>query len=120
MYKRQEYNRLNDIFDPGVDASMFKEYIDGGVRLFKSMGVYMFPKYLISYSLSEIGAMAFMQRYSEDRKKAWEDYVTFCKAGGSKPYVELLEIAGLEVPFKEGAVGRATKYIRELLEEMCK
>lgn len=115
-----EYNRLNDIFDPGVDASMFKEYIDGGVRLFKSMGVYMFPKYLISYSLSEIGAMAFMQRYSEDRKKAWEDYVTFCKAGGSKPYVELLEIAGLEVPFKEGAVGRATKYIRELLEEMCK
>lgn len=34
----------------------------------------------------------------------WEDYVNLCQQGGSKSFLELVEVANLTSPFAEGCV----------------
>lgn len=35
---------------------------------------------------------------------AWNDYVRLCKAGGTKSFTQLVELANLKSPFKEGCL----------------
>ena len=43
--------------------------------------------------------------------------MTLCRAGGSRGYFELLELAGLENPFREGTVERAVRHVIEELDD---
>lgn len=36
-----------------------------------------------------------------DRSGAWHDYVELCRAGGTRPFTELVAMAHLESPFNE-------------------
>ncbi len=40
----------------------------------------------------------------EDREGAWRDYTKLCNAGGSQSFTELVKLAGLMSPFKDGCV----------------
>lgn len=86
-----------------------KPYFDEGCLLFRHMGIYMFPKYLISYAVSAMSACEFRTKMDQDPVQAWEDYERFCEAGGSLSYRELLALANLTVPFEAGAVKKCTK-----------
>lgn len=48
--------------DKNVDYSEIEEYINKGSLLFRSMGVFMVPFYLISYALSSMAAIEFAKR----------------------------------------------------------
>lgn len=37
----------------------------------------------------------------EDFKKAWDDYINICKIGGTKSFLEIVEIGNLESPFEK-------------------
>ena len=62
------------------------------------------PFYYIEYDIAQISTYEFHLKMQQNHKKAWEDYMKLCRAGGSKSYFELLTTAKLSNPFAEGTV----------------
>lgn len=105
------------MIEPGIDYSEVENENIGESLLFKSMGVYMFPFYLISYAVSAMSAMEFAKRMAEDKKTTWEDYKNLCASGGSLPYYELLKTANLSSPFEKETIKNSIGYIKEKLSK---
>ena len=54
----------------------------------------------------------------EDRKSSWEDYLNICKVGGTKSFLEIVEIGNLISPFKEGCVKSVIGTINDYLDSI--
>ena len=67
------------------------------------------------YAIRSYYAFEFYKRMKLDHKDAWASYLKLCQAGGSKGYFELLELAGLSVPFSDGSVENAVRHVIEEL-----
>lgn len=65
--------------------------------------IYESPFYYIDYTLAQICALQFWVRAKVDRDTAWKDYVTLCSAGGSKSFLELVDVAKLHSPFEDAS-----------------
>jgi len=81
-----------------------KDYEDNdlynrGGFFFKQLHIFTAPFYYIDYTLAQICALQYFMRSRKEGDKAWQDYVALCKEGGSKPFLELVELAGLKNPF---------------------
>ncbi len=74
-------------------------YLEKGGFWQKQQHIYNSPFYYIDYTLAQVCALQYWLRSQENRNKAWADYVTLCKAGGSMPFLKLVELAGLQSPF---------------------
>lgn len=98
-----------------MDNREFREEILAGAMLFGNMGVYMYPKYLISYVLSEMCALEFKERMDENPEQAWKDYELFCATGGSMEYVSILKQSGLSPAYVDGTVARALTGLKQRL-----
>jgi M3 family oligoendopeptidase len=96
------------------DGNAFLE--EGGFWMQK-LHIFLYPFYYIEYALSQICAFQYYGRMKTDRKAAWADYLRLCRAGGTKGYFELLEIGGLENPFREGVVERSVAHVIEELKQ---
>jgi M3 family oligoendopeptidase len=79
-------------------------FLERGGFWFRQSHIFTSPFYYIDYTLAQISAFEFWTKAELDRSKAWADYLRLCQAGGSRPYLELLELAGLCNPFEEGSV----------------
>lgn len=111
--RAKTYTKIIVEIDPTVDCKEVEEYMLKGSALYRNMGVYMFPFYLISYALSAISAMEFAKRLNEDKKKTLEDYSKLCEAGGSLTYKKLLEIANLNSPFERKTIENSIGYVKD-------
>jgi M3 family oligoendopeptidase len=80
------------------------DFLEEGGYWQQQSHIYGSPFYYIDYTLAQICAFQFWKKSFEDRAKAWSDYVNLCKQGGSKSFLELVEIANLISPFKDGCV----------------
>ncbi|MFN4080522.1 MAG: M3 family oligoendopeptidase [Saprospiraceae bacterium] len=79
----------------------------------KQNHIFNSPFYYIDYTLAQICAFQFWMKDREDHARAWRDYVRLCKAGGSRSFLQLTELAGLESPFKSGALARMADMLRQ-------
>ncbi|WP_199623691.1 M3 family oligoendopeptidase [Paenibacillus alkalitolerans] len=77
--------------------------------------IYRTPFYYIDYTLAQICAFQFWKRMRENRETAWADYVRLCRAGGSKPFTELVEAAGLISPFADGCIASVIDAVEQYL-----
>lgn len=91
------------------------EFMERGGYWYHKLHIFLYPFYYINYTLTTMGAMEFKKRYAENREEAWADYMALCRAGGSKSYLGLLDVAHLHVPFEEGSVANAISYAKEIL-----
>ncbi len=115
---KERCEKLEQLFreyNPGVDNSEFLEEILAGAMLFGNMGVYMYPKYLISYVLSEMCALEFKERMDENPEQAWKDYKLFCETGGSMEYVSILKQSGLSPAYVDGTMARVLTGLKQRL-----
>lgn len=80
--------------------------------------IYGMPFYYIDYTLAQTCAFQFWQKANTDRKKALEDYIRLCRAGGSKSFLELVEIADLTSPFRGGCLESVAGEIENWLESV--
>ena len=107
----REYNRLTEIYDPGVDYSVCRDSMDAGSSLVQDMGVYMFPRYLISYALSNASAVSIRLIYEADRESGLALYKRLCEIGGSMEYNDAMKALGLPLPYTEEAVASVRDYL---------
>lgn len=62
------------------------------------------PFYYIEYDIAQISTYEFYLRMKDNQEQAWTDYMRLCSTGGSKSYMELLELAHLSNPFDGNTV----------------
>ena len=101
----------------------FRDYEDNdllnrGGYWFRQGHIFGSPFYYIDYTLAQVCAFQFWIKTREDKYKAWDDYIRLCKAGGSKPFLELVELAGLKNPFVDGTIKEVVKPIKEWLDSV--
>ncbi len=89
------------------------EFLEGGGFWMQKQHIFLYPFYYIEYALAQICAFQYYGRMKEDKKAAWEDYLSLCRAGGTKGYFELLKIGNLLNPFEEGTVEKSTGHVIE-------
>ena len=99
----------------------FRDYEDNdllnrGGYWFRQGHIFGNPFYYIDYTLAQVCAFQFWIKTREDKERAWDDYIRLCKAGGSKPFLELVELAGLKNPFVDGTIKEVVKPIKEWLD----
>ena len=63
--------------------------------------IYNTPFYYIDYCLAQTVALEFWAKIQKDPQAAFQDYLRYTRLGGSQPFTELLQSAGLESPFQE-------------------
>ena len=51
-----------------------------------------------------------------DRADAWDRYLRFCDAGGTMTFKELVEAAGLKVPYADGVIREIGEAISKWIE----
>ena len=62
--------------------------------------IYCAPFYYIDYCLAQTVALEFWSMMQEDYGKAWDHYMTYTRMGGTEVFTKLLEMAGMESPFR--------------------
>lgn len=101
----------------------FRDYEDNdllnrGGYWFRQGHIFSTPFYYIDYTLAQVCAFQFWIKTRKNREKAWEDYLRLCKAGGSKSFLELVELADLKNPFADGTIKEVIKPIKEWLNSV--
>ena len=80
------------------------ELLNRGGFWFRQGHIFKDPFYYIDYTLAQVCAFQFWVKAQENRTIAWGDYLTLCKAGGSKSFLDLVLLAGLQNPFEDGSI----------------
>ncbi|ANE45629.1 oligoendopeptidase F [Paenibacillus swuensis] len=93
-------------------------YLERGGFWQKQPHIYRSPFYYIDYTLAQLCAFQFWKRSVETPEQAWEDYLRLCKEGGSKPFTELVRVAGLISPFEDGCVASVIDTIEQWLDSV--
>lgn len=76
------------------------------------------PFYYIDYVLAQICAFQFWQRSLDNKEEAWKDYIKLCDIGGSKSFLQLLDVGNLQSPFEDGCLAEVVKPIQEYLAQV--
>jgi M3 family oligoendopeptidase len=80
------------------------DFLNKGGRWQQQRHIYMSPFYYIDYCLAQICAFQFWKKSLVNRENALSDYVRLCNAGGSRSFLDLVQLANLVSPFKEGSI----------------
>ena len=94
------------------------EFLDKGTYWYRQGHIFSSPFYYIDYTLAQVCAFQFWIKSMDDREMAWNDYVRLCKAGGSMPFLQLVSLAGLENPFKDGVIKKLVGPIKDWLDNV--
>ncbi|KPV42759.1 M3 family oligoendopeptidase [Alicyclobacillus ferrooxydans] len=101
--RRAAWRRIEKKYLPHRDYEG-NDYLESGAFWHQQGHIFGVPFYYIDYTLAQICAFQFWKKANEDREAAWADYLNLCKQGGSKSFLELVQIANLISPFESGCV----------------
>ncbi|MBS7789011.1 M3 family oligoendopeptidase [Roseococcus sp. SDR] len=102
------WQRLERLYMPWTDYGDLAYPAKGG-RWQAKQHIYNSPFYYIDYTLALCCAMQFWVKSRHDAKAALDDYVALCARGGSAPFQQLAQGAGLVSPFAAGALAEVVR-----------
>lgn len=94
------------------------DFLERGGWWFKQGHIFKNPFYYIDYTLAQICSLQFWKKMQENKVDGWDDYLNICKVGGTKSFLEIVEIGNLKLPFKDGCVESVIDIIKSWLEEV--
>jgi M3 family oligoendopeptidase len=94
------------------------EYLEKGGMWKRQGHIFRSPFYYIDYCLAQICALQFWSRSQSGDKTAWQDYLTLCKAGGSKSFLDLVKLANLNNPFEPTTVQPVITEVQAWLDKV--
>lgn len=107
--------KLEKKYRPWIDFDGLPFY-GRGAGWQRQLHIYECPFYYIDYCLSTMAALQFFLLSLDDHKDAWERYLRLVRRAGMASYTELLETAGLKVPFEEGSIKGIAQQMTDWLE----
>ncbi|HYZ22368.1 MAG TPA: M3 family oligoendopeptidase [Rhodopila sp.] len=108
------WQRLEAIYLPWTNYGDL-DFLNRGGRWQAKPHIYGSPFYYIDYTLAQCCALQFWVRSRRNYAEAMEAYVALCARGGSAPFQELVQSAGLVSPFAEGALEGVVREGAEVL-----
>ena len=90
--------RLNDGNENGIP------FYGEGKGWQRQLHIYMIPFYYIDYCLAQTVALQFWALMQKDVRGAWDRYDALVSQAGTRTFTGLVESAGLDTPFGDGAL----------------
>lgn len=87
------------------------EFLSEGGFWMQKQHIFLYPFYYVDYALAQVCAFQFFAKDRADHQTAWTDYLALCRAGGSRGYFALLDLAHLDNPFREGTVAKVMQAV---------
>ncbi len=109
------WRNLEKIYLPHRDYDGIA-FLENGGFWQKQGHIFSSPFYYIDYTLAQICAFQFWVKDRINHNAAWNDYLRLCKAGGSRSFLGLVQLANLRSPFDDGCVESVVGEIRGYLE----
>ena len=109
------WREIEKKYSPWLDYED-NEFLEAGHFWQKQGHIYELPFYYIDYTLAQICAFQFWKKAQDAQPTAFEDYLRLCRAGGSKPFLELVDYANLESPFAVESMQSVIEDVTEYLE----
>ncbi|HHX78942.1 MAG TPA: M3 family oligoendopeptidase [Acholeplasmataceae bacterium] len=115
--RRTLWRKLEKMYLPfkKYDEDQFLE--DGGFWL-RQGHIFNSPFYYIDYTLAQVCAFQYWEMSRNNYEAAWNNYLSLCKQGGAKSFLELVEFAKLVNPFDKGSIKEIIKPIKKYLNNI--
>ena len=110
------WHRLERRYAPWLDWGNLAYPAAGGAWQ-PVLHFFLLPFYFIDYALAQCCALQFWMRARHDERGAMDDYMALCARGGSAPFHELIQSAGLRSPFEPGALAECVREVETALRE---
>ena len=107
---------LEKKYRPWIDFDNLPFYSRGGGWQ-RPLHIYEVPLYYIDYCMAQTVAFQFWNLSRENYAEAWKRYMTFVDKAGTATFAELVESAGLKVPYHAGCIKEIGESISRWLEE---
>lgn len=114
--RRARWRELEKQYMPYKQYEAPDRFLEAGGFWFVQSHIFQAPFYYIDYTLAQVIAFQYWVWMQTDPQAAWDSYLTLCQAGGSRPFTGLLELAGLDNPFKPGQLARIIPVIARYLD----
>lgn len=119
---RNEYwKEVGDKYFPhfNPEGNSVHPYLQSGKGWQQIKHIFVYPFYMIDYSLAYVCAMQFWMR-SEQKgfDIAWRDYLKLCEKGGSISFFEALDMVNLESPFEEEMIRKIAAFLEEKMDKI--
>lgn len=114
--RNQTWLRLEEKYRPWVDFDNLPFY-SRGAGWQRQLHIYLHPLYYIDYCMAQTVAFQFWIASMHDRKDAWERYLRFVDAGGTKTFEQLCHDSQLRVPYEAGCIHEVGTAISKWLSE---
>ena len=114
--RNAQWLKLEKKYRPWIDFNNLPFY-GRGAGWQRQLHIYECPFYYIDYCLSSMAALQFYLLSLTDHKDAWQRYLRLVRRAGLASYTELLQTAGLQVPFAPGSVKGIAQQMTRWLEE---
>ncbi|MDD4069872.1 MAG: M3 family oligoendopeptidase [Candidatus Izemoplasmatales bacterium] len=101
----------------------FKDYDDDsfmekGTFWYRQGHIFGSPFYYIDYTLAQVLAFQYWVKSRKNHKEAFKSYLSLCKLGGSKSFVNLIKAVNLDNPFEDGTVKKVIEPIKAYLDSV--
>ena len=113
--RNAEWLKLEKKYRPWIDFAGLPFY-GRGAGWQRQLHIYECPFYYIDYCLSTMAALQFFLLSLTNHKDAWERYLRLVRRAGTASYTELLQTAGLKVPFEDGSIKGIAQQMTDWLE----
>ena len=113
--RNAEWLKLEKKYRPWIDFADLPFY-GRGAGWQRQLHIYECPFYYIDYCLSTMAALQFFLLSLTDHKDAWQRYMKLVRRAGLASYTELLQTAGLKVPFEDGSIKGIAQQMTDWLE----
>ncbi|TVP94921.1 MAG: M3 family oligoendopeptidase [Acholeplasmatales bacterium] len=116
--RRARWRELEQLYMPYKRYEAEDTFLEAGGFWFVQSHIFHAPFYYIDYTLAQVIAFQYWVWMQEDPQAAWDSYLTLCKAGGSRAFTGLLELASLDNPFKDGRLKRIVPAVSRYLDQV--
>ena len=107
---------LEKKYRPWIDFDNLPFYSRGGGWQ-RQLHIYEVPLYYIDYCMAQTVAFQFWNLSRENYAETWKKYLTFVDKAGTATFADLVESAGLKVPYHPGCIGEIGAGISRWLDE---
>ncbi len=115
--RRNAFREIEKKYLPHINYSG-NDFLESGGFFFRQGHIFSMPFYYIDYTLAQVCALQFWKKSREDREQTMKTYTKLCKAGGSRPFLGLLDIAELNNPFVDGTIAKTVEPAMGYLEDV--
>lgn len=112
--RNEVWRDLERQYKPHLDYTG-SAHLESGAFWQKQGHIYNTPFYYIDYVIAQVNAFQYKVMMDKDYKKAWENYLTFCKLGAKDFFTNLLVRVGLNSPFEDGSMKELTENLKKYI-----